>query len=295
MKITILTATYNRCDLLPNLYKSIVQNYKTFKDLEWIIMDDGSLDDTKKVVDKWVKKEEFKIEYHYQENQGKMRAINNGMKYVTGDIVIEVDSDDYLMDDVLAKVSEDYEKLDDDKVYGIAYGRKLIGKDVVSMGDINNKVLKLFEVHNKYEYDFDMSLTFKTKVRKENEYPLEYDEKFVTEARLYYKLDQKYDGMLFKDDEIIVSEYMADGYSKNIAKMFKQYPYGYYEFFKECLSYSNKDNTSKHKRMYFIKHYILFSYLTHKKMKDCIKGVTGFNKFLVTLLVIPGYIKSSRF
>ncbi len=294
MRITILTATYNRCDLLPNLYKSIVQNYKTFKDLEWIIMDDGSLDDTKKIVDKWVKKEIFKIEYHYQENQGKMRAINNGMKYVTGDIVIEVDSDDYLVDDVLKMVSDDYEKLDNDNVYGIAYRRKLIGKDVTAPG-INNKVLKLFDVHNKYEYDFDMTLTFKTSIRKENEYPLEYDEKFVTEARLYYMLDQKYEGMLFKDEEIVVSEYMEDGYSKNITKMFKQYPYGYYQFFKECLSYSNKENTSKHKRMYFIKHYILFSYLTHKKMKDCIKGVTGYNKFLVILLVIPGYIKSSRF
>ena len=294
MRITILTATYNRCDLLPKLYESIVQNYKTFKDLEWIIMDDGSLDDTKKIVDKWVKKEEFKIEYHYQENQGKMRAINNGMQYVTGDIVIEIDSDDYLMDDVLAMVSDDYEKLDNDNVYGIAYKRKLIGKDNTVEG-IDNKVLKLFDIHNKYEYDFDMALTFRADVRKAHIYPLEYDEKFVTESRLYYMLDQEYEGMLFKDKEIVVSEYMEDGYSKNITKMFKQYPYGYYCFFKECLSYSNKENTTKRKRMYFIKHYILFSYLTHKKMKDCIKGVTGYNKFLVTLLVIPGYIKSSRF
>ena len=138
MRITILTATYNRCDLLPKLYESIVQNYKTFKDLEWIIMDDGSLDDTKKIVDKWVKKEDFKIEYHYQENQGKMRAINNGMQYVTGDIVIEIDSDDYLMDNVLTMVSDDYEKLDNDNVYGIAYKRKLIGKDN-TVEDIDKK------------------------------------------------------------------------------------------------------------------------------------------------------------
>lgn len=294
MKITILTATYNRCDLLPKLYKSIVQNYKTFKDLEWIIMDDGSVDNTKKVVDKWIEKEDIKIEYHYQENQGKMRAINNGMKYVKGDIVIEIDSDDYLMDDVLTKVSEDYEKLGDLNVYGIAYKRYLLDRDNKVEG-INNKVIKLFDIHNKYEYDFDMALTFKADVRKNNEYPLEGDEKFVTESRLYYMLDQKYDGMLFKDEEIIVSEYMEDGYSKNIVKYFKKYPEGYYNFFKECLSYSNKENTTKHKRMYFIKHYILFSYLTRRSIFKCIKGVTGYNKFLVMLFVIPGYIKSSRF
>lgn len=293
MKISILTATYNREKLLSKLYDSIVENYKTFKDIEWIIMDDGSVDDTKKIVDKWIKKESFKIEYHYQKNSGKMRAINNGMKYVNGDILIEIDSDDYLLPDVLSKVSKDYEKLSKN-VYGIVYKRKLIGKDNAVEG-IDNKVLKLFDIHNKYEYDFDMSLTFRADVRKKYEYPLEKDEKFITESRLYYMLDQEYDGLLFKDEEIIVGEYMEDGYSKNINKMFKQYPYGYYEFFKECLSYSNKDNTTFRKKLYFIKHYILFSYLTHKKMKTCIKEVDGFNKFLVILLVVPGYWKSKRF
>ena len=293
MKISLITATYNREKLLPKLYESIVDNYKSFKDIEWIIMDDGSVDDTKKIVDKWIKNSDFKIDYHYQKNQGKMKAINNGMEYVTGDIVIEIDSDDYLMDNVLSIVSKDYEKLDKD-VYGIAYKRKLIGKDNTVEG-IDNKVLKLFEIHNKYEYDFDMALTFRADIRKKYNYPLEKDEKFITEARLYYMLDQEYDGLLFKDEEIIVGEYMEDGYSKNINKMFKQYPYGYYEFFKECLSYSNKDNTTFRKRLYFIKHYILFSYLTHKKMKTCIKEVDGFNKFLVILLVVPGYWKSKRF
>ena len=294
MKISLLTATYNREDLLPKLYKSIVENYKTFKNIEWIIVDDGSLDDTKKLVDKWIRKEKFKIEYFYQQNQGKMRAINNGMRYVTGDIVIEIDSDDYLLPNVLGKVSSDYEKLGKKNVYGIAYKRKLIGKDNTVEG-IDNKVLKLFDIHNKYEYDFDMALTFKADIRKKYDYPLEGNEKFITEARLYYMLDQKYDGLLFKDEEIVVSEYMEDGYSKNINKMFKQYPHGYYNFFKECLSYSNKENTTNHKRLYFIKHYILFSYLTKKKMRTCIKGVKGFNKFLVMLLIIPGYIKSSKF
>jgi len=293
MKISLITATYNREKLLPKLYESIVDNYKSFKDIEWIIMDDGSVDDTKKIVDKWIKNSDFKIDYHYQKNQGKMKAINNGMEYVTGDIVIEIDSDDYLLPDVLSKVSKDYEKLSKD-VYGIAYKRKLIGKDNTVEG-IDNKVLKLFDIHNKYEYDFDMALTFRADIRKKYNYPLEKDEKFITEARLYYMLDQEYDGLLFKDEEIIVGEYMEDGYSKNINKYFKQYPYGYYEFFKECLSYSNKDNTTFRKRLYFIKHYILFSYLTHKKMKTCIKEVDGFNKFLVILLVVPGYWKSKRF
>ena len=87
---------------------------------------------------------------------------------------------------------------------------------------------------------------------------------------------------------------MEDGYSKNISKMFKKYPFGYYEYFKECLGYINKD-TMFNKKLYFMKHYILFSYLTKKSMVDCIKEVKGFNKLLISLLVVPGYIKSSKF
>ena len=60
-----------------------------------------------------------------------------------------------------------------------------------------------FDIHNKYGYDFDMNLTFKTEVRKKYFYKVEKGEKFVTEARLYYKLDQLYDGMVFKDIDLV--------------------------------------------------------------------------------------------
>lgn len=294
MKISIVTATYNREDLLPKLYESLNKNYKTFKDFEWIIMDDGSADNTKSLVEGWTSKAKYKIDYHYQKNAGKMKAVNNAMKYVTGDIIIEIDSDDYLIDDSLKRVSDDYEKLDNEKVYGIIYKRSIGSVDTNVDDSINNKVIGLFNLHHNYGYDFDMALTFKANVRKKYDYELENNEKFITEARTYYKMDQDYDGMLFINDSIVIGEYMEDGYSKNINEIFKKYPYGYFEYFKECLSYVNKGTKFK-KRLYFIKHYILFGYLTHRKMSECIKYVTGFNKILVMLLVIPGYIKSSKF
>ena len=294
MKISLVTATYNRENLLPRLYESIKDNYKTHKDIEWIIIDDGSSDNTKELVSKWIKEVKFDIKYHYQDNAGKMAAINNGMEYVSGDIIIEIDSDDYLANDALKTVNKDYENLSNKNVYGILYKTKLIGKDT-TVTDMDNKVFKLFEIHNKYEYDFDMKLTFKADIRKKYKYILEHDEKFVTEARTYYKMDQDYDGLLFKDKEIVIAEYQEDGYTTNIKKIFKKYPYGYYEYFKEALSYCTKDNITKKRRLYMIKQYILFSYLTKKSKKDCIKNVSGYNKRLVRLLIVPGYIKSSKF
>lgn len=293
MKITIITATYNREHLLPKLYESICNNYKTYKDIEWIVMDDGSKDGTKKLVNKWKKEAKFKIDYHYQDNAGKMKAINKGMKYVTGEVVIEIDSDDYLLDGVLKKINEDYKKLDNDNVYGIIYRRDIVGIDTEKFKILDGKILRVFEIYNKYNYNFDLALTFKSEIRKKYEYEVEDGEKFITEARTYYKMDQDYDGLLIKSDAIIGCEYMEDGYSKNIQKVFKSNPKGYVKFFNECLSYAD-DNTLFKKKLYFVKHYILFSYLVGKSKKECIDEALGC-KWLVTLLVIPGYIKSSRF
>ena len=293
MKISVVTATYNRDNLLPNLYNSLKKNYKTYKDFEWIVVDDGSQDDTKSLVKKWIKEAKFDIKYIYQKNGGKMSAINNGMKSVTGDIVIEVDSDDYLLDNGLKIVNNEYEKLKDDKVAGIIFKRILGKKDTTTDSSLDGKVFTLFDIHNKYGYDFDMTLTFKTSVRTKYEYELVGDEKFITEASTYYKIDQDYDGLLFRDINLVSGEYMEDGYSVNINRMFKRYPYGYRKFFNECLTYVKKD-TNKKRKLYFIKHYILFSYLTGTSMFDCIKEAKRY-KLLITSLVIPGYIKSSKF
>lgn len=293
MKISILTATYNRVDKLPKLYQSIKSNYNNYTDIEWLIMDDGSSDSTEELINDYINESSFDIKYYKQVNQGKMTAINNLIQYVTGDIVMEVDSDDYLCDNVLSIIASDYESLAEN-VYGVIYKRHLGDKDISTNDELNDKVVKLFDIHNTYESDFDMNLTFKADVRRKYFYELENNEKFITEARLYYKLDQLYDGLLFRNKEIVVGEYLEDGYSKNISKVFKKYPYGYYEYFKECLGYIN--NTTKFKRrLYFIKHFILFSYLTKHSKISCIKSSKGLNKLLIILLVIPGYIKSKRF
>ena len=294
MKISVITATYNRKYLIHKLYESLVENYKSFKDFEWVIMDDGSNDGTDKIVKKWIKEAKFDIKYYYQENAGKMAAINNVIDKAVGDILTEIDSDDYFLPGVLKMISDDYEQLNDNGVYGIVYKRKIINKETNVDERVNGKVIKLFDLHNVMDYDFDMVLTFKADIRKKYRYELEHNEKFITEARMYYKIDQEYDGMIFKNKDAIVCEYMEDGYSKNIISIFKKYPYGYCEFFKECLGYKRKGLLFR-KRLYFVKHYILFSYLTSVKKMDAIKKVNGFNKLLVILLIIPGYIKSKRF
>lgn len=85
-KITIFTPTYNRAHLLPNLYEFLIgENYEN---LEWIIVDDGSTDNTKEVVNTFKKQNILNIRYFYQANQGKHVAYNKAIEEADGDLFI---------------------------------------------------------------------------------------------------------------------------------------------------------------------------------------------------------------
>ncbi len=294
MKISILTPTYNRAYILKNLYNSLIINSKTNNNFEWLIMDDGSTDNTESLINSWIDENKIDIKYYKKENQGKMSALNDLLQYITGDIVLEVDSDDYITDNALEIIRKDYELLDKSKnVYGIIYPRKLIGSSKKIPNEYKDKIYSLFDIHFKLDLDFDMSITFYADIRKKYKHELENGEKFVTEARMYHKMDKNYSGLLIKTDEIIVCEYQNDGYTKNIVKTFINSPYGYYSYFRELLSF-NMNGVILKKRLYILKHYILFSCLTNKSKKKCIEGAKGLNKLIVFLLVIPGYIKTRK-
>lgn len=291
MKISILTATYNRDHLLPNLYQSLIQNHKTFKNFEWLIMDDGSKDETEKLVKGWIKEKKIEIHYYKQKNQGKMAAINNLNSHVHGDIWIEMDSDDYFKDNVLQKISKDYETLDE-SAYGILYYREILNCDTPKDERLDHQLMPLYDFHYVYGYTYDTALTFRSDIRKKFIYELEHNEKFITEARTYYKMDLVGNGLMICNENVVVANYEEDGYTKNIVKQFKKYPFGYYEYFKELLNYP-RQKILFNKRLYMVKHYILFSVLTHKNFIESIRAIQNMkNKILVLLLYVPGKIKT---
>lgn len=98
--LTIFTPAYNRAYILEKAYRSLqCQSDKRF---EWIIVDDGSNDNTKNLVQKWQDENNtFKIEYYFQENSGKHIAINNGIEFAKGRLFLILDSDDYLRNDAV--------------------------------------------------------------------------------------------------------------------------------------------------------------------------------------------------
>ena len=291
MKLSILTATYNRGQYLKKLYDSIIKNLIDEIDIEWLIMDDGSTDNTEKIVKEFLTTEKLTIKYYTQVNCGKMQAINELMKYVTGEIVMDCDSDDYFHENAFQEI---YNKKDvllkDNNLYALAF-LKNENENVLSGNKFvyENQYTTMFDMYFKQNIVGEKILVFKTNIRKKYCHELEQGEKFITEARMYHKMDLKYKVKCF-NIILVVGKYLSDGYTNNLNKIFGQAPKGYCKYFKEILENDMK-GVKISKRLYAIKHYILFSYLAKEKVKLCdIKDYL--NKFLIIILYIPGIFKT---
>jgi glycosyltransferase involved in cell wall biosynthesis len=109
MKFTVATCTYNRVHTLPLVYQSLLE--QTYRDFEWVIVDDGSTDDTKAVVDNWIASSPFLIRYFYQENQHKKVAFNKAVKEANGELLLNWDSDDGAVPEALQTFAEAWESI----------------------------------------------------------------------------------------------------------------------------------------------------------------------------------------
>ncbi len=302
IKISILTPTYNRAELLKNLYNSILKNIKFGLDIEWLIMDDGSTDDTKEIVQNFQdqlfkndinKSDEnvLEIKYFYQKNQGKMVAINKLVEESTGDYIIDCDSDDYFTDNAFEIIKKAIEENKEGKdIYGLCFLK--FDQNGNNMGNnFKNKKTTMFDLYFKEGETGEKAVLFKSDIRKKYKHELENGERFVTEARMYHKMDEKYK-MICINKPIMICEYQDKGYTKNIVKQFKENPFGYYKYFEEILQKDFKGVTFN-KRLYAIKHYILFGYLT-KARKNLSKIRNIENKILFLILYLPGIVKTKR-
>jgi len=291
MKLSILTATYNRASLLKKLYDSIIKNLNNGLDIEWLIMDDGSKDDTAEVVQEFINEGKIEINYKHQENKGKMSAINNLMQFVTGDLVVECDSDDYFTENAFETIKNAFEKTNKQGLYGICFLKQKENGNIDGTAFKNEKST-MFDLYFKESVTGEKSIVYYAEVRKKYKNEIENNEKFVTEARMYHKMDEFYK-LKCVNEPIAVCEYQENGYTNNIIKIFKENPYGYFKYFEEILQKDFKGVTWK-KRLYAIKHYILFAVMTKQRLN--IKKVKNLsNKIILLILFVPGKIKSKKF
>lgn len=101
VRFTVFTPTFNRAHTLIRPYESLCA--QQFRDFEWLIVDDGSSDGTRELVAGWIAAGQLTIRYLLQENGGKHRAFNHGVREARGELFVPLDSDDWCTPDALAR------------------------------------------------------------------------------------------------------------------------------------------------------------------------------------------------
>ena len=208
--ITVFTSTYNRAYLLPRLYESLKN--QTFKDIEWLIVDDGSTDGTHDLVDGWINEELLDIRYYYQENGGKHRAINRGALLAKGEWFFIVDSDDYLPDNSLEIANKWIATIKDDDTFAGVCGIK---KDINS--NLHSKFpFEMLDVSplriNEYAKG-DKAEIFKTAILGKYPFPDIPGENFCAEGLVCSRIGLKYKIRYF-NETIYFCEYLKGGLTK---------------------------------------------------------------------------------
>ena len=106
---SVVTPTYNRAHTLGRVYRSLRD--QSFQDFEWVIVDDGSTDATRTLVQGWQQEASFPIRYVWQTNQHKKTAFNNGVRHAQGEWLVAIDSDDELDSNALYHMAGVWEQI----------------------------------------------------------------------------------------------------------------------------------------------------------------------------------------
>lgn len=208
MRFTVFTPTYNRAYRIEALYESLKN--QTFKDFEWLIVDDGSSDDTRELITKWLYESSLCIRYFYKENGGKCRAMNVGIDEAKGDLFFVVDSDDVLPANALERINYYYEQVKNDDTFGGVCGLKCYADGQPTDGHLPEKIVDWLYVNRNYKGD--TAVVFKTKVVQQYKFPDYKGEKYCAPGFVYNKIGSKYK-LRFFDENVYECEYLPDGLS----------------------------------------------------------------------------------
>jgi glycosyltransferase involved in cell wall biosynthesis len=275
-RITVYTATYNRAYTLHKGYQSLCN--QTCKDFEWLIVDDGSIDNTKELVQSWIDDKIIKIKYIYQENMGVNCARNIAIENINTELNICVDSDDYLTSNAIEKILDIW----DSRKFDIYVG--IIALDCYSSGKIVGKrfPLKLeeatlFELYEKYRIYGDKKMVYKTTFCKKYPTPSYDGEKYYPNRYKYYMIDKEGPSLLL-NEPICVVEYLEDGITASRFYRYKANPIGLAEYRKFLIKYNPSLINVCRQSI----HYIAMRLLSKRKI-----GIMSTNKPVVTCLMLP--------
>ncbi len=227
-RITVFTPTYNRAHLLEHCYNSL-RNQRDDR-FQWLIIDDGSTDNTRDLVNRWIKDGEIDIKYIYKENGGLHTGYNTAIENLDTELSICIDSDDQLAENAIKRILQVWDENKSDDLAG------LIGLDIKMDGTIIGSHLKTGE--KIYPLDLmaskDNGADKKYVIRKDYyktvaPMPVFENEKNFNPHYLVLKLSQKYRFYAI-DEPLCVVNYQEDGMTANQYKQYLNSPKSFAEY-----------------------------------------------------------------
>ena len=247
MKLTVFTPAYNRAELLARVYQSIES--QTAKDFEWLIVDDGSVDNTEEVVNALIEKAEFPIVYVKKENGGKHTAHNVALEKASGDWFMCLDSDDMLEKKAIENIFSVLSECKDEVCTVASYKADNKGKllsDEFLPDDTPQGIYTLLE-----KYHGEYVFVFRTDIIKKYPFPVFDGEKFSGECILYDRLEIDGYKALPYGRVLQVCEYQADGLSLGFRKLLKNNPCGFQTYYLQRIALAK---TLKQRFMHCVKY-----------------------------------------
>lgn len=234
-RLTIFTPTYNRAYILPKLYESLCD--QTCQDFEWLVVDDGSTDNTKELIEGWIQEGRINLKYIQQKNGGKMRAYNRAVSISETELFVCIDSDDQLANENVVKDSfafwdeHKYDNLEK-KIAGFVSIRKIVNcasvpKSMRVLQDFS-RVPSYGSLNSLCSYG-ETTIFLLIEVLKKYPYPSFERENFVTDAYIYDRMDMDY-LFLFHPYESQICEYRSDGYTMSYRRLLFNNPRGHREY-----------------------------------------------------------------
>lgn len=236
-RITVFTPSYNRANLLHRCYESLLR--QTNQQFKWLVIDDGSADNTRDIVTGWINEHKIEIEYYYKENGGLHTAYNAALERMDTELSVCIDSDDWMPDDAIETILTFWDANKSDDVAGI------IGLDYTAEGKLIGNHL----VEGELIYPQDL-MTSKTN-RGDKKYvlvtklhqsvapmPVFPGEKNFNPHYMVLKLSAKY-SFLALDRPLCIVDYQEDGMSANIFQHYLNSPNSFAEYRRAIMELPN--------------------------------------------------------
>ena len=228
--LTVFTPAYNRAHTIGRTYESLLR--QTCKDFEWLVIDDGSSDNTEELVRGWIAENRIPIRYIRQANQGMHGAHNTAYRNITTELNTCIDSDDFMPDDAVEKIVRFWKENGSDRYAGfVALDQTEDGSIIGSRfpDDMKETTLQGYYASGG---SGDKKLVYRTEVIKRYpEYPLFEGERYVGLAYKYMLIDRDYK-LLTLNEPLVTVEYQLDGSSYNMYSQYWKNPKGF-SFFRK--------------------------------------------------------------